>query len=142
MFEDVEMLKKLSNRGEQQVYEQIAQTADCYGASVYRKVRIADVVDIDKLPDRAIGTYALQAHFDFVVADENEQPLFALEFDGPGHSDKNDAEKDEICRAVALAIFRVDLQCSRIETARMKFLSYLVHLWVSRHQVCRVAGDR
>ena len=123
------MLKKLSNKGEQQVYEQLAPTAGSYGAGVYRKVRIADVIDINTLPERGTGTYALQAHFDFIVADEHERPLFAVEFDGSGHSDKNDVRKDEICRSADLAIFRVDLQCSRIETARIKFLSYLVHLW-------------
>jgi hypothetical protein len=40
----------------------------------------------------SLGSYALMAHYDFVVADENEQPLFAVEFDGPGHSPLNDGK--------------------------------------------------
>lgn len=123
------MLKKLSNKGEIEVFEQIASEAVKYGASIYRKVRVADVIDIQKLPSRSIGTYALQAHFDFVVADTNEKPLFAVEYDGSGHDDKNDHRKDDICLQAGLALFRLNLQSSRIETAQMSFVRYLVNLW-------------
>ena len=123
------MLKKLSNKSEKEVYEQIVSVADNYGASVYRKVRVADVVDIAQLASGPMGNYALQAHFDFVVVDQEEKPLFAVEYDGPGHDDKNDGRKDAICRQAGLALFRVDLQSSRAETARMSFLRYLVNLW-------------
>ena len=123
------MLKKLSNKSEKEVYEQIVSAADRYAASVYRKVRVADVIDIEKLASRPSGAYALQAHFDFVVADPEEKPLFAVEYDGPGHDKKKDGRKNEICRQAGLALFRVDLQSSRAETARLNFLRYLVHLW-------------
>ena len=123
------MLRRLSNKGEKLVYEQIASAADKYGARVYQKVRIADVMDIDQLRPRPAGTYALQAHFDFVVADDDDMPLFAVEYDGGGHEGRNDAKKDAICQQEGLALFRVNLQTSRIETARMRLLSYLVNLW-------------
>jgi hypothetical protein len=123
------MLKKLSNKSEKKVYEQIASEAVKYDASVYRKVRVADVIDIEQLPSRPLGSYALQAHFDFVVSDEEEKPLFAVEYDGPGHDNKSDWNKDDICLKAGLALFRVDLQSSRAETARMSFLRYLVNLW-------------
>ena len=123
------MLKKLSNKSEKKVYEQIASEAAKYGASVYRKMRVADVIEIEQLPSRPLGTYALQAHFDFVVGDAEENPLFAVEYDGPGHDNKNDWKKDEICLKAGIALFRVDLQSSRVETAQMSFLRYLVNLW-------------
>ena len=44
-----DMLKTLSNVGEMRVYRQIEPITVRCGASVYLKVRIADVVDIDKL---------------------------------------------------------------------------------------------
>jgi hypothetical protein len=116
---EIAMLKKLSNRSETKVYEQIVSEAFKYGASVYRKVRVADVIDIQRLPSRPLGTYALQAHFDFVVSDAEENPLFAVEYDGPGHDNKNDRHKDDICLQAGLALFRINLQSSRAETARM-----------------------
>ena len=137
------MLKKLSNKSEKEVCEQIVSAADRYGAGVYRKVRIADVIDIEQLASRPNGTYALQAHFDFVVADPEENPLFAVEYDGPGHNNKNDGKKDEICQQAGLALFRVDVQSSRAETARISFLRYLVNLWFLgiKFTEMQVAGD-
>ena len=123
------MLKKLSNKSEMEVHEQVVSAADIYGASVYRKIRVADVIDIEQLATRHIGTYALQAHFDFVVADAEAMPLFAIEYDGPGHDSKNDGRKDVICQQAGLALFRIGLQSSRAETARMGFVCYLVNLW-------------
>lgn len=137
------MLKKLSNKSEKEVYEQIVSVADNFGASVYRKVRIADVVDIEQLASRPVGTYALQAHFDFVVVDSEDEPLFAVEYDGLGHDKKHDRRKDEICRQADLALFRVDLRSSRVETARMSFLRYLVNLWFpsTKFAEMQAAGD-
>jgi hypothetical protein len=54
------MLKKLSNTSEKKVYDQIAPEAAKYGASVYRKIRVADAIDIEQLPSRSSGTYALR----------------------------------------------------------------------------------
>ena len=90
---------------------------------------MADVIDIDKLEHRSHGTYALMAHFDFVVADGTDKPLFAVEFDGPGHSTTHDARKDELCRTSDLGLFRVDLRTAQVETAKLTFLKYLMHLW-------------
>jgi hypothetical protein len=123
------MLKKLSNFSEMQVFEQIEPVAKKYGATVYRKVRIADVVDIAKLRIYHLSSYALKAHFDFVIADEAEYPLFAVEFDGPGHSGEHDEHKNQICRQSSLALFRVDIRASHLATAKLTLLEYLVNLF-------------
>lgn len=122
------MLKKLSNLGEQRIYDQLKPAAERYGAEIYRKVRVADVVDIDAL-EYDLGGYALKAHFDFVVTDREHMPQFAVEFDGAGHSTAHDAKKDEICRVLDFALFRVDLRSSDDRSGEMDFLAYLVHLW-------------
>lgn len=122
------MFKKLSNLGEQRVFDELKPAGERYGAEVYRKVRIADVVDIGCLPFD-LGGYALKAHFDFVVTDHQHMPQFALEFDGTGHSTTHDAKKDELCRLTDSALFRVDLRSSQDCTDEMSFLGYLVHLW-------------
>jgi hypothetical protein len=135
------MLKNLSTRGEAEVFKQISPVADRYGADIYRVVRVADVVDIRRLPG-SLGSYALKAHLDFVVTNEKHEPLFAIEFDGPGHSPSHDDEKDEICRRANLAMFRVNLPASRVETAQLTFLEYLMHLWFlgNRFQEMRADG--
>jgi hypothetical protein len=124
----LEVLKKLSNLGEERVYRQIAPVADRYGAEVFRKIRVADVVDISKLRNE-FNRYALMAHFDFVVANKDHVPHFAVEFDGPGHSTKDDAKKDEICREADLALFCVNLPTSQNQIGELSFLNYLTHLW-------------
>lgn len=122
------MLKKLSNLSEQQVFEQIQPTADRYAAHVYRKVRIADVVDI-KFLEAKYSSYALKAHYDFVISDREHTPHFAIEFDGPGHTSQHDIMKDSICRAANLGLFRVDLPSTRSKIGDVSLVSYLLHLW-------------
>jgi hypothetical protein len=136
------MLKKLSNLGEDRVYRQIAPVADRYGAEIFRKIRVADVVDISKLRNE-FNRYALMAHFDFVVANQDYAPHFAVEFDGPGHSTKDDAKKDEICREADLALFRVNLPTSQSQIGRLSFLNYLIHLWFlgRKFEEMRAAGE-
>jgi hypothetical protein len=68
------MFKKLSNLGEQRVYGELKPAADRYGAEVYRKVRIANVIDIEQQLPFELGRYALMAHFDFVVTDGDHMP--------------------------------------------------------------------
>ncbi len=136
------MLKKLSTRGEVEVFKQISPIADRYQATVYRKVRIADVVDIKQLDTGSLGSYALAAHLDFVIAEKTEQPQFALEFDGPGHSPSHDHKKDRICCLAFLALFRVDLLSTRIETAQLRFLEYLMHLWFLGNQFKEMLATR
>ena len=78
------MLKKLSNFAEYRVYKELAPATDRYGAEVYRKIRIGDVVDIDSLALDELRSYSLMAHLDFVVADSEQTPHVAVEFEVPG----------------------------------------------------------
>lgn len=123
------MKKRLSNLSEQRLYEEIVGTVCQYRAEIYRKVRIADVVDIGKLPTRAIGTYALQAHFDICVCDANQIPEFVIEFDGRGHDPRHDDKKNQIAIAANLAMFRIDETLLDRSQCGMTFLQYLVHTW-------------
>lgn len=72
------MLKRLSNLSEQRLHDEIVGAAGAYSAQIYRKIRIADVIDLRSLPFHSLGRYALQAHFDFCIADEEQQPAFAI----------------------------------------------------------------
>jgi hypothetical protein len=136
------MLRRILNHGEERVREQIVPATTRYDAHVYPKVRIADTIVLEGL-EQALKKYALMAHFDFLVADDGHRPRFAVEFDGPGHSVENDAKKDQICRQVDLALFRVNLRMSRSKIGDLTFLNYLVHLWflALRFKEMQSAGD-
>ena len=137
------MLKRLSNRGEVYVHNLLAPAAARHDAEIYRKVRIADVIDIDDLNARELGRFALMGHFDFVVTDRNHDPQFAIEFDGGGHDDKNDHLKDEICRRSDLALFRLTPSSSRIKIREASFVAYLVDVWFYSQEFVRMqaAGE-
>ncbi|MGO8907660.1 MAG: DUF2726 domain-containing protein [Solirubrobacteraceae bacterium] len=76
----------LVSRGEQVVDGKLASLCQRFGARLFPKVRIADVLPVSKstLAD-ADFSYALKAHFDFVIADAQNEALLAVEFDGPSH---------------------------------------------------------
>jgi hypothetical protein len=101
------MLRKFRNRSEDKMQRQIRRAIERHGAELHEKVRIADLIDITKLDRRRLGTYALQAHFDFVLLDENQEAIVAIEFDGPGHDSSNDAKKNSICQQADLPLIRV-----------------------------------
>jgi hypothetical protein len=137
------MLKRLSNRSEAYVHELLAPAAKRHDAEIYRKVRIADVVNIDDLASREFGRFALMGHFDFVITDRAHKPQFAIEFDGGGHDDKNDRLKDEICRQSGLALFRLTPSASRVKIQQATFVAYLVDVWFYASEFARMqaAGE-
>src|SRR2546422_8174441 len=76
--------KTLINYHEAVTRKILRAAAEKNAAQVFTKLRIADVLSIDRSGlDDDTYAFALKAHFDFVVADENDLPLFAVEFDGP-----------------------------------------------------------
>ena len=101
------MLRKFRNQSEDQMQRQIRAATERHGAELHEKVRIADIIDINALDLRSLGTYALQAHFDFVLIDEDYEAVVAIEFDGPGHNPVNDSKKDSICLQADLPLIRV-----------------------------------
>lgn len=123
------MLKRLSNFGEQLVHQEIAGAILEYQGNIYRKIRMADVVDINCLSSRQLGSFALKAHFDFCVADDAHNPQFAIEYDGSGHDTRNDHLKDQIAREANLALFRIDEKLLNRTRGGLTFLQYLVHTY-------------
>jgi hypothetical protein len=124
-----EMKKKLRTAGERIVSKEIKVALDSWESELFEKVRIADVVDIQQLSQRGLGTYALQAHFDFVVVDKDEIPQFAIEYDGAGHKRHNDEKKDQICIEANLALFRIFSVNALSTISKMSIVKYLIDLW-------------
>lgn len=107
------MLKPLLNLPESETDRRLREVCDDFDARVFAKVRVADVLPIERSGiDDLLYRYALQAHFDFVVTDDNNNPLFAVEFDGAGHSkpeaQKRDEKKNELCRLFKLSLLRIN----------------------------------
>lgn len=122
------MLKRFRNGSEHRIQQQIRQVIARHGAELHEKVRVADIVDIDKLDRRDVGTYALQSHFDFVLVDEDQQAVLAIEFDGPGHNSANDDKKNSICIQADLPLFRIYGFQEVREINAMTLTRYLVEL--------------
>jgi hypothetical protein len=102
-------LRDVLNASEQQVEGKLKDVADHYSARVYPKVRFADVATIEGSGLSASEyRFALQSHLDFVVTDDKRKPLFALEYDGEGHSTANDGLKNALCERFGLPLARVN----------------------------------
>lgn len=136
------MLKKFRNNSEDRIQKQIRAVVGRHGAELHEKVRVADIVDIKKLDRHELRTYALQAHFDFVLIDENQQAVFAIEFDGPGHHPSNDAKKNSICQQADLPLFRIYGFQEVREINTMTLTRYLVELVFYARFFQKMKADR
>jgi len=107
------MLKRLLNLPESLTDQRLREVCDDFDAKVYAKVRVADVLPIENSGiDNDHYRYALQAHFDFVVTDSDDKPLFAVEFDGGSHSSpevqRRDQIKNSLCDRFTLPLLRIN----------------------------------
>jgi uncharacterized protein DUF2726 len=81
------VLNRLLNQSEEITYLRLTSVCEPIGAHVYPKVRLADVFPIANsgITDGEFR-FCLQSHFDFIVTNEQREPLFAVEFDGDSHA--------------------------------------------------------
>lgn len=125
----------LVNRHEQAVDAGLSAFCVRRSLRLFPKVRVADVLPIsDGLLNRAEESYGLKAHFDFVVADVQNNAELVVEFDGPSHwSDPKtivrDEMKDAICRRHALPILRIGAGAFAPLDDRRTFLEWILEVW-------------
>ncbi|MCA9112157.1 MAG: DUF2726 domain-containing protein [Planctomycetaceae bacterium] len=129
------MKSRLLNRYEEITYDALRRSCEEHGAHVYPKVRVADVF---KIQNSGISTshygYALKSHFDFVVTDEDYQPLFCVEFDGPLHQVDSDQQtrdrlKNEICHHFNHGLLRINQRYLTPTYRGLDLLTYFVDAW-------------
>lgn len=119
---------------EAQTHRILEAAASKYGARVFAKVRLADVLYLDGSGiTNDQYRYGLMAHFDFTVTDEDSQPLFAVEFDGRRHAvDPNairrDVLKDAICEHFDFPLLRIGDEYFR-RIGRFVLLGWLAEVW-------------
>lgn len=131
------MFKPLLNRPEEITHLQLARACEQHGAMVFSKVRMADVLRIEASGlDDVLFRFALQAHFDFVVAGSDHMPLFAVEFDGPGHAHRaqqeRDAKKDGLADRFGLALLRINGRYLDREYRGLTLLCWFVQAWFAK----------
>ena len=125
---------RLVNHYEEIAHGEIKAAADRWGLSVYPKVRVADVVPLDRLG--VVGemkTYGLQSHFDFVVCRDQWEPDYAVEFDGRYHSTAaqmaRDAKKDRLCTLAGFPILRINSNYLTPAFGPMPLLSWVMDVY-------------
>jgi hypothetical protein len=128
--------KKLLNLHEEATHERLKKACEPWGSSIYAMVRVADVFPLEGSGiDSEHFSFALKSHFDFLVTDSEYNPLFAVEFDGPKHSDskqsRRDALKDAICERFDFPILRINYRYLPEKYRKMDLLSWFVEVWFS-----------
>ncbi len=126
--------KILVNSYEEATDKVLREAVANHGARVFPKVRIADALRIQSSGlSRAEYSYALRAHFDFVVADQDHSTRFAVEFDEAHHdSDPNailhDSLKRAICEKLGMPLLRIDADYLH-RIGQSSLLGWLVEVW-------------
>jgi hypothetical protein len=127
-------LRKVINFSETRTRRVLVEAAERHGVEVLPKQQLAGALEIagSGLSDD-LYRYALQAHFDFLVVDEEAWPLFAVELDGPSHDDekvrRRDRRKNRICEAFGLPLARVTLDHLSRRARGLDVLTWLVECW-------------
>src|SRR5437899_12157183 len=101
------MAKRLLTQAEEAVNDVLKPLCENWGVHTFIKVRLADVLPIENSGiDNAAYHFALQSHFDFVAADSDLNPRFAVEFDGETHASnvqqQRDRQKNQLCERFCL----------------------------------------
>lgn len=126
--------KRLLNKSESLVDAELMGLAKQFGYRVYPKVRVADVLEIEKsgISEDLFG-YAIRSHFDFVVSEKENFPLFSVEFDGPSHSlgiqKDRDRKKDELCVRFDFPILRINFRHLEKKYNKSSLLRWIVSAW-------------
>jgi hypothetical protein len=129
------MESRLLNVSEEKTFIRLLGVAEERAARVFPKMRIADVLPINNSGiDSDLFRFALQSHFDFVVASDGYTPLFAVEFDGPLHkrnalTRSRDTKKNVICERFEFQLLRVNSRYIDSTYRGMDLLTYFANVW-------------
>lgn len=119
---------------EDATYDRLRETCRRNSSEVFAKVRLADVLPIESsgIADD-LFRFALQSHFDFVIADLCHLPLFGVEFDGPSHAQEpqvfRDSKKKLLCERFQFPLLRVNAAYLNRSYRNLDLLTWFVETW-------------
>ncbi|MBD2539578.1 DUF2726 domain-containing protein [Coleofasciculus sp. FACHB-SPT36] len=126
--------RALLNPKEEATFKALQESAERCGVRIHTKMRIADVLDIEKSGlSNDEYSYALKAHFDFVVEQKDKSVAFAVEFDGSQHDSdpeaiSRDAKKNSICEKLGMPLLRIDAEYLR-KVGQFSIVGWLMEVW-------------
>lgn len=126
-------VKSILNLHEASTHQRLSAACREHGASAHIKMRVADVLPIERSGiDADLYRFALQSHFDFVIC-EGETPVFAVEFDGPSHKSARQRARDEnklaLCRHFEFPLLRITAKYLPTIYRSYDLLSWCVDQW-------------
>ncbi len=140
------MAKRLLTQAEEATNDILKPLCQKWGAHAFIKVRVADVLPIENsgIQDSAFR-FALQSHFDFVVADADIRPLFAVEFDGDTHASEvqqqRDHRKNQLCERFRFPLLRINSRYLACQYRQMDVLSWFVNYWFASRMIADAYED-
>jgi len=138
--------KKILNLYEEVTQRSLKEVCDKYGALVFAKVRVADVLVIEHTGiSDAEYRFALQSHFDFVVTDDAHSPQFAVEFDGPLHANPEQRDRDRIknnlCKQLSVPLLRINARYLPKKYRNIDLLGWFVEAWFFQQAFAEAQED-
>lgn len=127
-------LKRTLTQQEEPAYLELQNLASQYDYDIHVKIRLADVLPIERSGiDDALYTFALQSHFDFLICDILQNPLFAVEFDDLTHRKPlqrtRDEKKDALCERFRLPLLRIKANHLLKKYNKASLLRWIVSAW-------------
>ena len=136
-------VKRISNTSERITYNELKKGLMGTDNVIFGKLPIRDVIDngiYSKLRQSDKKLFNT-SHFDFVITDNNHNPLFAVEFDGPHHeiyknTIKRDIRKNRICQIAEFPLIRItDVELEQYDSISiLHFMIYRFVKWKEEYQ--------
>ncbi|HEU5382245.1 MAG TPA: DUF2726 domain-containing protein [Ktedonobacteraceae bacterium] len=125
----------------------LREVAEKYHVRVHSKIRVADALNVERsgINDEEYS-YALRAHFDFVITDNQTLSLFAVEFDELHHASDpqtiyRDKLKNTLCTKLGMPLIRINAEfLRRIGTSSV--IGWLIDLWFLYESLQKVAEQQ
>ena len=140
-------MKRLLNWSEAAALKELNSITFRYGLRVNAKVRIADVCPIEQSGIMAdLYNYALKAHFDFLITNDEHMPQFAVEFDGASHETPRsrvlDEKKDTICRIFNFPLLRIKINYLPKKYNDVSLLEWIIDVYYLERGIERAGSTR
>lgn len=131
-------VKKILNTSESYIYSELIDVSLNQDLNIFPQQTISNIIDSSKikLTKKENMTFK-NSTFDFIITDNFNLPLFAIEFDGPDHERESkvlsDLRKMSICKKANLPILRIDYKIYD-KFSKDSIIQYLVNRYVSWNQ--------